>query len=227
MVGSANRSQVDSCPARQRSHSPHEAWWTSATRRPSASLRDDLVAQDRAGVRRPELLDVRAAEPAGEHPHELAGPVGLRDVRERRLTVLPHDHGAHGRIVGATKGAEWPSSCTAARSSGRRPHDTRAGACRRRSTTWASSTRSSRSRGPFEAGGRTLIEHTGQSALPAIELEDGIVVPRAVGGHGARDPLGALRFTELSGATLPPSRGYSSVGRAPGSHPGGRRFESA
>ena len=36
IVGAANRSQSDSCPARQRSHSPHEAWWTSATRRPSA-----------------------------------------------------------------------------------------------------------------------------------------------------------------------------------------------
>ena len=49
-----------------------------------------------------------------------AGPhIGFtREVRERRLTVLPHDHGAHGRIVGATEGAEWPSSCTAVRSSG-------------------------------------------------------------------------------------------------------------
>src|SRR4029078_2536114 len=55
------------------------------------------------------------------------------------------------------------------------------------------------------------------------------VVPRAVGGDGEGDPRGALRlrYRRLTGATLPLSRGYSSVGRAPGSHPGGRRFESA
>ena len=37
----------------------------------------------------------------------------------------------------------------------------------------------------------------------------------------------AGRLACVGGATLRPSRGYSSVGRAPGSHPGGRRFESA
>ena len=72
-----------------------------------------------------------------------------------------------------------------------------------------------------------VIEATGQSGLPAIELEDGTLVPRAIGGNGARDPGRALRPGRLSGATLSLSRGYSSVGRAPGSHPGGRRFESA
>ena len=41
-------------------------------------------------------------------------------------------------------------------------------------------------------------------------------------GRGER----GLRWELLSGATLAPSRGYSSVGRAPGSHPGGQEFES-
>ena len=36
IVGSAKRSQVDSWPARQRSHSPQGRWWISATRAPSA-----------------------------------------------------------------------------------------------------------------------------------------------------------------------------------------------
>ena len=38
--------------------------------------------------------------------------------------------------------------------------------------------------------------------------------------------LGESRDPEAGQATLPAPRGYSSVGRAPGSHPGGRRFES-
>ena len=38
---------------------------------------------------------------------------------------------------------------------------------------------------------------------------------------------GSRRSRPPTGATLRPPRGYSSVGRAPGSHPGGRRFESA
>ena len=144
-------------------------------RDPPSVLRDgdDLVAEHGACARRGELLDVRAAEPAGEHPHELAGPVGLREVRERRLTVLPHDHGAHGRIVGATKGAEWPSSCTAV------------------PLLWAKASRHPcwrvqkaledmgveyeivKEPWPLRSRRKSVIEGTGASALPAIELEDG------------------------------------------------------
>ena len=62
--GSGNRSQVVSCPARHRSHSPHGRWWTSATRRPCGVLGDDLVPEDGARRRAPDLLHVRAAEAA-------------------------------------------------------------------------------------------------------------------------------------------------------------------
>ena len=55
------------------------------------------------------------------------------------------------------------------------------------------------------------------------------LVPRGLGGDGARDPrwppLGQLDPLEV--ATIEAARGYSSAGRAPGSHPGGRRFEPA
>jgi hypothetical protein len=36
-----------------------------------------------------------------------------------------------------------------------------------------------------------------------------------------------IQYGDFRGATIDPSRGYSSAGRAPGSHPGGRRFEPA
>jgi hypothetical protein len=79
------------------------------------------------------------------------------------------------------------------------------------------------------------VEHTGQRKYPWIEFEDGSV-PRGVEGHGREDPrrsperearhrLAGLNVS-VDAARLRPARGYSSVGRAPGSHPGGRRFES-
>src|SRR5215218_9124322 len=47
-------------------------------------------------------------------------------------------------------------------------------------------------------------------------------------GRAARRtrPADARAVLEPGAATLTPARGYSSAGRAPGSHPGGRRFES-
>jgi hypothetical protein len=64
-------------------------------------LRDDLVAEHRPGVRRRELLDVRAAQAACDDTDERARPPGLGHVRERRLSVRPDDHRAHGRSL-------WP-----------------------------------------------------------------------------------------------------------------------
>ncbi len=47
-------------------------------------LGGDLVAEDGAPVLGPQLLQIRAAEPTGQHAHELARPLGLRDVGEPR-----------------------------------------------------------------------------------------------------------------------------------------------
>ena len=136
-------------------------------------LGDDLVAEDIAGVGGIELLDVRAAEPAGEHAHELARPVGLGDVRERRLSVLPDDHGAHGRIVG------------------REERSRMAVKLHRCPLLWAKASRHPcwrvqkalddmgveyeivKEPWPLRGRRKDLIAATGQSALPAIELEDG------------------------------------------------------
>ena len=73
---------------------------------------------------------------------------------------------------------------------------------------------------------------SGQTKYPVIQFEDGsvyreeskdmaetIMAGKLFDKQGAEQPV-------LSLATLLPARGYSSVGRAPGSHPGGRRFES-
>ena len=45
-------------------------------------LRHDLVAEHRSGWGDTDLLDVGAAEPAGEDANELARPIGLVDVFE-------------------------------------------------------------------------------------------------------------------------------------------------
>src|SRR4029079_26857 len=50
-----------------------------------AERRDHLVAQDDSGVRTVELLDVRAAEPAGDHPNDRAWPVRGGPLPEARL----------------------------------------------------------------------------------------------------------------------------------------------
>ena len=88
IVGSANCSQVDSCPARQRSHSPQRR---VVDERDAAAVLE-LARRPRARAPCPacagaELLDVRAAEPAGEDAHELAGPVRLG--RRRRARARP------------------------------------------------------------------------------------------------------------------------------------------
>ena len=79
-------SQVDSCPERQRGHSPQPVWWIRATRRPSAVSRHDLVPEHRSGSGDPDLLHIRAAEPAGEHRHAVAGRRRLLDLGQRGLT---------------------------------------------------------------------------------------------------------------------------------------------
>ena len=61
-----------------------------------SGLGDDLVAEDIAGVGGIEPLDVRAAGPAGEHA-DGSRARRARRFRERRLPVLPDDHGG-GRL---------------------------------------------------------------------------------------------------------------------------------
>ena len=52
-------------------------------------LGDDLVPEHGARRRAADLLHVRAAQPAGEHAHEIAGPVRLGDVGEPGLALRP------------------------------------------------------------------------------------------------------------------------------------------
>ena len=52
-------------------------------------LADDLVPEHGSVGGASDLLDVGAAQPAGEHAHELARPVRLGYVRKGRLSVGP------------------------------------------------------------------------------------------------------------------------------------------
>jgi hypothetical protein len=54
---------------------------------PAGGLGDDLVAEHGSAVAGPQLLEVGAAEPAGEHAHDLAGPLGLGQLDELRAPV--------------------------------------------------------------------------------------------------------------------------------------------
>ena len=89
--------------------------------------------------------------------------------------------------------------------------------------------------GPWRGGRPEQVEHTGDRKYPAIEFDDGTwyreeskAMEAAIRAgkldemHG-KTPLSQGR---VDAARLFLLRGYSSVGRAPGSHPGGRRFES-
>ncbi len=48
-------------------------------------LRHDLVSEHDAGELGPQLLDIRSAEPAREHAHELAVAARLVDLADDRL----------------------------------------------------------------------------------------------------------------------------------------------
>jgi len=80
---------------------------------PAVRLRDHLVSEYGARRRDADLLDVRSAEPAGEHANQLPVAVGLGHVRERRLPLPVEDDRAHGSIVGP-----WGSSSIGVRSCG-------------------------------------------------------------------------------------------------------------
>ena len=74
---------------------------------------------------------------------------------------------------------------------------------------------------------------SGQTKYPVIQFEDGSVyreeskdMAETIMAGKLFDKQGAQRPRFVALATLSLARGYSSVGRAPGSHPGGRRFES-
>lgn len=62
---------------------------------PPVRLGNDLVTEDGSTASRTELLDVRAAEPAGEHVNELSATLRLGDVRELRLSCSVEHDGAH------------------------------------------------------------------------------------------------------------------------------------
>ena len=66
-------------------------------------LGDDLVAEDGARSRAADLLDVRPTQAAGAHGHELAVPVGLGPVGERRLPrLVQHNRSHRGNRRGGT-----------------------------------------------------------------------------------------------------------------------------
>ena len=67
---------------------------------PPVELRRHLVTEHRPRGRGADLLDVGAAQPAGEHPDERAVPVRLGHVGEPRLPRLVENDRAHRGIVG-------------------------------------------------------------------------------------------------------------------------------
>ncbi len=72
-------------------------------RHPAAvgGLGDHLVPEHSACVLGAQLLDVGAAEPAGEHADDV--PLGLVDLREPRPARRVEDDCAHRRIVGRAR----------------------------------------------------------------------------------------------------------------------------
>ena len=99
IVAARNASQVDSCPARQRV--AFAAGQVVDERdAPPVELRDDLVAEHRPRGRGADLLDVGAAQPAGEHADERAVPSGSGTSASRRLPRLVENDRAHRGIVG-------------------------------------------------------------------------------------------------------------------------------
>jgi hypothetical protein len=76
------------------------------------------------------------------------------------------------------------------------------------------------------------VARTGQKKFPWIEFEDGTVyreeskdMAETIKSGWLESKRAAVSPPETA-ARLCRARGYSSAGRAPGSHPGGRRFES-
>ncbi len=145
---------------------------------PVLELGHHLVAEDDAGVVAIELLDVRAAEPARDDPQDSVLSPGLGHVGERSLTLRPDDDGAHRRIVGSSLRPEGKEPSVAL-TLHRCPHSwirLSGHPCWRVQQaldemgveyevvleSW-----------PFRSRRTALIEATGQSALPAIELDDG------------------------------------------------------
>ena len=67
-------------------------------------LARDLVPEHGARSGAAELLDVRAAQPAGADAHEQPGPGRLRQLGELWEPVVVEDDRAHRRIVGGARG---------------------------------------------------------------------------------------------------------------------------
>ena len=105
---SANVAQVDSWPARQRSH---VAARDAVQHRDARAVVEDaveLVAEHEPGGGPAELLDVRAAQAAGADVHELARSGRLGELGELGKPVGVEDDRAHRRIVGGARGRDSP-----------------------------------------------------------------------------------------------------------------------
>jgi hypothetical protein len=61
----------------------------------AVALGNDLVSEHGSRRRSPDLLDVRPAEPAGQHTYELALTLRLRHVVQPRLPVAVEHDRAH------------------------------------------------------------------------------------------------------------------------------------
>ena len=117
-------------PGRQRAHSPQRGGGRARRGgRPRSARRPRGRARSRgAGA---DLLDVRAAEPAGEDAHELARRRRARRRRTARARRPVEDDGAHRRIVGpgspTRRRRDGSSSSIAARTCGSSSAAIRAG----------------------------------------------------------------------------------------------------
>jgi hypothetical protein len=129
-----------------------------ASRRPA---HDDLVTEHGAGLRDADLLEVGAAETAGEH---LERRLRRRHVRDPRLPELVEDdrqHGAYRRAVAVTL-----HRCR---------NRLKLGPCWKvEKALQEMGVPYELAVGPTRPGKRAVvIEHTGQNLYPAIEFENG------------------------------------------------------
>ncbi len=141
---------------------------------PVGCLGDDLMPQHSAGVRRVELLNVGPAKSTCDHPHEVAGAIGLGYLRERRLAGSVDNNCSHRSIVGRS-----------------RQEARMAVKLHRCSVMWLKINGHPcwrvqnaldeqgieyevvKEAWPIRSKRTEVIAATGQSAVPAIELEDG------------------------------------------------------
>ena len=214
-------------PGEACAQAPQAEWWTSATRRPSAVSATTSWPSTTPACAGSSFSTSEPQSPQARTRTSSPGPSGRARPRapagrfHRRRSPAP----AYRREfpTGGSDGSQAPPLRRHVAEDRRSPVLARAEGARRAGNRVRGRQGSLADRG---ASGQRSSPKTGQSALPAIELEDGTWWREQSADMAAAIRAGDWRVDPRE-ATICRARGYSSAGRAPGSHPGGQRFEPA